>query len=132
MCATEGSGQKMAADLGAATGLHARLRAAMQSLPDESADGLLRDLDALLDGEMAMMAEVCAHPSPATVSACASVLARHRRVCTRAVCRCRRCAGPCSRLRQQLPKAARPRGARATVRGTPERFRSVLRSLVPS
>lgn len=47
-----------AVDLGAATGLHARLRAAMRNLPDESAGELLQELDQLFDGEMAVVAEV--------------------------------------------------------------------------
>ena len=40
------------------TEMYARLRKAMRSLPEESADTLLIDLEKLLDGEMAMMAEV--------------------------------------------------------------------------
>jgi len=40
------------------TEMYARLRKAMRSLPEESADALLSDLEKLLDGEMAMMAEV--------------------------------------------------------------------------
>lgn len=47
-----------AVDLGAATGLHARLRAAMRNLPEESAGELLQELDQLFDGEMVALAQV--------------------------------------------------------------------------
>ena len=40
------------------TEMYARLRKAMSNLPEESADTLLSDLEKLLDGEMAMLAEV--------------------------------------------------------------------------
>ena len=44
--------------LGGASDMYARVRAALSSLPDESADELLSELDKLLEGEMALLQEV--------------------------------------------------------------------------
>jgi len=44
--------------LGGASDMYARVRAALSSLPDESADELLGELDKLLEGEMALLQEV--------------------------------------------------------------------------
>jgi hypothetical protein len=54
----EAGSKKPSGKMNDGTEMYARLRKAMRSLPEESADALLSDLEKLLDGEMAMMAEV--------------------------------------------------------------------------